>query len=161
MGLRCPHDTVLFLRCNLSAYPANMPTVCNSRPQVCIQKHAAIMTYTCSSVRVYVGISASPLGICITLYFCPLLFYLRARQKHIIKETVTPGESKASKPPKVVHRRGTSLIVCPLPHRLRLERQSLSQTVSRSKLVSFCCRKKKKKRKLNRVPYVQSCFVEK
>lgn len=64
------------------------------------------------------------------------MFSYRARQKHITKETVMPGESKASKRLRVVLRRGTSLILCPPPPpHLRPEPQALSQTASPAKRV--------------------------
>lgn len=46
--------------------------------------------------------------------FCLVSFH-RVRQKPITKGTAMPGESKASRPPRVVLRRGTSLTPCPPP----------------------------------------------
>lgn len=43
------------------------------------------------------------------------VFSCRARQKPTTKETAMPGESKASRPLRVVLKRGTSLILCPPP----------------------------------------------
>lgn len=64
------------------------------------------------------------------------MFSYRARQKLITKETAMPGESKALRPPRVVLRRGISLILCPPPlPRLRSEPLALPQTVSPAKLV--------------------------
>lgn len=68
------------------------------------------------------------------MFFC--MFSNRARQKLITKETAMPGESKASRPLRVVLRRGISLILCPppLPH-LQPEPLALPQTLSPAKLV--------------------------
>lgn len=64
------------------------------------------------------------------------VFFCRARQKHITKETAMPGESKALRPLRVVLRRGTSLILYPppLPH-LRLEPLALPQIAIPAKRV--------------------------
>lgn len=73
-------------------------------------------------------------GTTLTCFF-PMFSY-RARQKLITKETAMPGESKALRPPRVVLRRGISLILCPPPlPRLRSEPLALPQTVSPAKLV--------------------------
>lgn len=67
--------------------------------------------------------------------FCLVSFH-RVRQKPITKGTAMPGESKASRPPRVVLRRGTSLTPCPPPPpRLRAEPLAPHQTVSPAKAV--------------------------
>jgi len=64
------------------------------------------------------------------------MLFLRARQRPITKGTVMPGESKELRPPKVVLRRGTSLILNPQtrPH-LRTEPQALPLTMNPAKRV--------------------------
>lgn len=65
----------------------------------------------------------SPVGTEATLLTCFFfLFSNRARQKLITKETDMPGESKASRLLRVVHKMGKSLILClPPPPHVRLE----------------------------------------
>lgn len=71
----------------------------------------------------------------VNMLFSPV-FSHRARQKPITKETAMPGESKASRPLRVVLRRGTSLILFPPPPpRLRPEPLALPPTVNPAKRV--------------------------
>lgn len=75
--------------------------------------------------------------------FCFVSFH-RVRQKPITKGTAMPGESKASRPPRVVLRRGTSLTPCPPPPpRLQAEPLAPRQTVSPAKVVRRGEHKKK------------------
>lgn len=64
------------------------------------------------------------------------MLFFRARQKPTTKGTAMPGESKASRPLRVVLKKETNLTPCPPPPpHLRLELLAQPQTVSPAKQV--------------------------